>query len=253
MTQNQKANDFLALHKKADPVVLYNIWDAGSAKAVAEAGAKVIATGSWAMAGAHGFDDGQNMPLDLVLAVCERIIANTKLPVTVDFEGGYADDQNGIMQNVTRLMQAGAIGLNFEDQVVGGHGLYQATEQAERIAVVRSAIDAMGVPAVINARTDLFLKDNNTPTHEGMVKEAISRARIYKSAGADCFFIPGTNDVHLIRQICDAVSLPVNVMLMDTAADLTSMANTGVARISFGPAPYFAAMSSINNAASKYF
>jgi len=253
MTQTQKAKAFLALHTNGDPVVLYNVWDAGSAKAVAEAGAKAIATGSWSAAASQGYEDGQNMPLDVALGAVARIVRSTDLPVTVDFEGGFATHPDDVARNVASLLQIGAIGLNFEDQIVGGEGLYDKSTQAARIAAVRLAADHADVPAVINARTDLFLKQSDATKHSDLVDDAISRATIYKEAGADCFFIPGLSDKTLIARICAAVALPVNVMLLDTTADLISIAKTGTARISFGPAPYYAAMTSIGEAASKHF
>ena len=155
MTQTQKAKAFLALHTNGDPVVLYNVWDAGSAKAVAEAGAKAIATGSWSAAASQGYEDGQNMPLDVALGAVARIVRSTDLPVTVDFEGGFATHPDDVARNVASLLQIGAIGLNFEDQIVGGEGLYDKSTQAARIAAVRLAADHADVPAVINARTDL--------------------------------------------------------------------------------------------------
>jgi len=253
MTQTQKAKAFLALHTNGNPVVLYNIWDAGSAKAVSEAGAKAIATGSWSAAASQGYEDGQNMPLDVVLGAVARIVSSTDLPVTVDFEGGFATHPNDVVRNVASLLQTGAVGLNFEDQIIGGEGLYGTATQAARIAAVRFAANHAEVPAVINARTDLFLKQTDTAKHGDLVEDAIHRAAIYKEAGADCFFIPGLSDETLIARICAAVALPVNVMLLDTTADLASIAKTGAARISFGPAPYFAAMASIGGAASKHF
>ncbi len=236
MTQYEKAKKFLTLHRKFNPILLYNIWDLDSAKAVNQAGAEAIATSSWSMAAAQGLEDGQNLPIEYVLEATKNIAASTDLPVTVDFEGGYATERDGIFRNVLRLLQAGAIGLNFEDQVIGGFGLYEASEQAIRIGAVRDAADAVGIPAVINARTDLFLQESDTSKHMDLVDDAIRRAAIYKEAGADCFFIPGATDERLISQICDSVDLPINVMVLDTTSDLTAIIQAGVERISLGPA-----------------
>src|ERR1700754_2141910 len=123
-TQKEKAKLFTSLHIKGSPVILFNIWDAGSARAIEEAGAKAIATGSWSVAAANGFDDGQKVPIDLAFANLERIVSAVGLPVTLDFEGGYATDIAELKENITRLIAAGGIGLNFEDRIVDGDGLH---------------------------------------------------------------------------------------------------------------------------------
>ncbi len=242
MSQAQKARDFADLHVPGKPVVLYNIWDAGGAKAIAEAGAKAVATGSWSVAAAHGYPDGQAIPLEMVLDIVGRITATVDLPVTVDFEGGYAEAPDAVAANVTRLMQAGAIGINFEDQVVGGSGLHAPEAQSARIEAVRRAAEAAGVPLFINARTDLFLKEKDRGKHEGLMAEAKERGAAYAAAGASGFFVPGLMDPGLIGAICEATALPVNTMMLPGAPPAADQAAAGVARISYGPVPYFTAM-----------
>ena len=117
---------FQSLHVPGDPLILYNAWDVGSALAVADAGAKAIATGSLSVAAAQGYDDGEAMPLDLALASATRIAGAVMLPVTIDFEGGYAVDAEAVGENIARLAATGAIGCNFEDQVVGGEEIGRA-------------------------------------------------------------------------------------------------------------------------------
>src|SRR5262245_14198425 len=131
---------FAALHVPGDPVILYNIWDVGSALAVVRAGAKALATGSHPVADAHGWPDGQNVPIDFALANAKRIIAAVDLPLTVDFEGAYSDDPAEGAANVARLAETGAVGCNFEDQVIGGEGLHPLDVQVRRIAAIRSAV-----------------------------------------------------------------------------------------------------------------
>lgn len=247
MSQVKKARDFADLHEPGSPFVLYNIWDAGGAKAIAEAGAKAIATGSWSVAAAHGYSDGQAIPMDLVLQIVSRITATVELPVTVDFEGGYAEAAENVAANVTRVIGAGAIGINFEDQIVGGTGLYSSEVQCVRIDAVRQAAQAADMPLFINARTDLFLKETDRGKHEGLVAEAKDRAAAYAQAGANGFFVPGLVDPDLIGVICEAASLPVNIMMMDGAPSGDALASFGVARISYGPGPYFEAMTGLAN------
>ncbi len=130
MNQAEKAKAFGALHQKGNPVVLYNIWDAGTGKAVSDAGAKALATGSWSVAAAQGYADGEKIPLEALVATVRSITAANDLPLSVDFEGAYSTEKAGAAANAARLIDAGAVGINFEDQVVGGSGLHPIDKQA---------------------------------------------------------------------------------------------------------------------------
>jgi 2-methylisocitrate lyase-like PEP mutase family enzyme len=234
-SQIDRADRFRSLHVPYDPIILYNIWDAGSAKAIVRAGAKAVATSSWSMAAAQGYEDGEQLPLDDALELVGRIVQSVDCPVTVDFEGGYSADPDGVNRNVRRLLELGVIGLNFEDQLMNAPGLYGIDDQVERLRAVRAAADALGVPAFINARTDVFLNAAPDGDHTSLVEEVLARAQAYAEAGADGFFVPGLTDNTLIRIICEAATLPVNVMVAESNGDLPSL---GVSRISFGPNPY---------------
>src|SRR5215216_6126002 len=155
-----KFEAFAALHVPGDPVVLYNIWDVGSALAVVRAGAKALATGSHPVADAHGWPDGQKVPIDFALANAKRIADSTELPLTVDFESAYSIDPKAGADNVVRLAATGAVGCNFEDQVIGGEGVHPLNLQAKRIEAIRRAV---GDQFFINARTDLYIR---TQTHD---------------------------------------------------------------------------------------
>ncbi len=242
MTQAERARHFADLHQPGTPLVLYNIWDAGGAKAVAEAGAKAVATGSWSVAAAQGYGDGEKIPLDFVLQIIERIAATVEVPVTLDFEGGYAEAKEDLAANITRVIETGAVGINFEDQVVGGSGLHPLETQAARIAAIRQAAEAAGVPLFINARTDLFLKERDQDKHADLVAEAKARAAAYAEAGASGFFVPALAKPELIGDICAATDLPVNIMMKDGVPSIAELGSHGVARVSFGPGPYFTAM-----------
>jgi 2-methylisocitrate lyase-like PEP mutase family enzyme len=232
MTYSDRARAFAALHQPGNPVVLYNIWDAGSAKAIAGAGARARATGRFPGAAAQGCADGEQVPLEFVLGNAERIIAATDLPVTIDFEGGYAREPEQLTANVKRLAETGAVGLNFEDQVVGTAGLYSIEEQAKRVAAVRAA----NAEIFVNARTDLFLKEKDASKHAGLVPEALERAAAYAEAGGSGFFVPGLTDPDLVAQVCEASPLPVNTMMRGITLETARQA--GVARASYGPIPH---------------
>lgn len=244
MSQTDKATAFAALHTPGTPVVIYNIWDAGTAKAVAGAGAKALATGSWSVAEAQGYPDGEHIPLNDLLAIATRIVNSTDLPVSIDFEGGYATEPDPLAANITALIGTGAIGLNFEDQVVGTADLHPIDTQAARIQSIRAAADAAGVPLFINARTDLFLK-SKPDTHADHMAEAKDRSAAYAAAGASGFFVPGLTDHDLIRDICDASSLPVNVMMRGALGSVAEVAALGVARASYGPGPFAQSMAQV--------
>ncbi|MDB5690993.1 MAG: phosphonomutase [Alphaproteobacteria bacterium] len=250
MNQGAKARLFVSLHERGNPLILYNAWDAGSAKAVADAGAKAIATGSWSVAAAQGCHDAESLPLDLALANAERVVEAVALPVTIDFEGGYAVAPEALAANMARLAATGAIGCNFEDQVIGGEGLHPVALQAARIRAARAAV---GPDFFINARTDIFLKAKHD-THDGaMVDQALERGRAYAEAGASGFFVPGLADTALLKRVCDASPLPVNFMAFPGAPDHGELAAAGIARISYGPFPYRLALKALKEAAMTVY
>jgi len=249
MSQQEKAKLFQSLHVKGDPVVLYNIWDPGSAKAVADAGAKALATGSAPVAMAQGFGDGEKISMEFALANAKNISASTELPVTLDFEGGYATEPDAIADNIAQALEMGVVGFNFEDQIIGGEGLYDLDTQVKRVAAVRKAIDASGVDAYLNARTDIFLKNKPDTHDEAMVDEAIERAKAFEQAGASGFFAPLLIDAALIGKLCSAVDLPVNILAMLTCPPKAQLAQLGVARISYGPVAYRQLMGTLTESA----
>lgn len=235
MTQADKANAFAALHVPGDPLVLFNIWDPGSAVAVARAGARAIATGSVSVANANGFEDGEDLPIEIALANAERIARAVDLPVTIDFEGGYATDAREVADHAARLSATGAVGCNFEDRVVAGEGMHETVDQARRIAAMREAV---GSAFFINARTDYFLIAKPDAHDEAMADAAIERVRAYADAGASGFFIPGLVDLALVERITKASPLPVNAMTWSGAPTRQQWADAGIARISYGPGPF---------------
>ncbi|MBP1850841.1 isocitrate lyase/PEP mutase family protein [Rhizobium halophytocola] len=249
----ETARTFAALHVKGDPVILYNVWDAGSARAVEAAGATALATGSWSLAAAHGYRDGEAMPFALVETIVDRITASTGLPLSVDFESGYAEAASDVADNLRRLIRIGVVGVNFEDGSGADQSLHPVERQAACIAAMRDVAVAEGIPVFINARTDHFLIESDATRHPALVDAVIARGLAYDSAGADGFFVPGLTDEALIGQICAAVPLPVNVMITGKSPPLLRFAELGVARVSHGPGPYRKAMSGLTEAARAAF
>jgi len=252
MNRKAQARQFHELHIKGAPCILYNIWDAGSALAVEIAGAKAIATGSYSVAAAHGYDDGEAIPLELLERIVERIGATVGVPITVDFEGGFAVSPGDVADNVSRMLDVGAIGINFEDRVVDGEGLHDITAQSARIQAIRDMADQRDLPLFINARTDLFLQSEPSE-HSKYLSDAIARARSYRAAGANGFFVPGLIDRDLIIELCEAVELPVNIMMMEGAPSVIELDNLGISRVSFGPGPYFSTMTALSESAKAVY
>jgi 2-methylisocitrate lyase-like PEP mutase family enzyme len=240
-----KFETFAALHVPGDPIVLYNIWDVGSALAVVAAGAMALATGSHPVADANGWPDGQQVPLNFALANATRIVDAIELPLTVDFEGAYSVDAEQGAANVAELKTTGAVGCNFEDQIVGGEGLHPLDLQVTRIRAIRHAA---GSDFFINARTDLFLK---TQTYDdALVNQVVERGKAFADAGASGFFVPRLSDPKQIERVVGEVPLPLNVIAFPGAPEKKVWVDAGVARISHGPFPHRALMATLKDMAS---
>lgn len=253
MTHPDRAAQFAALHAPGTPLILYNIWDAGSAQAVAKGGAPAIATGSWAVAQTHGFVDGETMPLGQSLAILGTVTGAVDLPVTFDFEAGYAATLADLANNTRKVIDAGAIGINFEDQVIGGDGLVPTEDQCARIAAIRQTANDAGIALFINARTDVFFKGAAPDTHPDLMAEALNRAHAYVEAGANGLFVPGLADPELIGQLCQQSPCPVNIMCNANSPDIAALTRLGAARISHGPGPFIQLMAELSNRAAAIY
>ena len=214
-----------ALQVPGTPLVLPNVWDADSAKAVEAAGFPVVATSSLAVAAVLGLPDGDKAPADEMFAAARRIVDAVSVPVTVDAEGGYRLPPAEL---VVRLLEIGAVGLNFEDSDYSGTGLHSVEAQAERIAGIRAAA---GSELVINARIDVFL---GQPDQESVFAEAVERGRAYREAGADSVYPIFLRPNDLIREFVRTVGGAVNVSALPGGPGISGLAELGVARISMG-------------------
>lgn len=241
-TLQEKAAIFHQAHVKGNPLVLVNVWDAGSAQAIQSTGATAIATGSWSVAAAHGEPDGEAMPFQLVLANLARITKSVELPVTLDIEGGYGRSASAVKENVSHVIHHGAVGINIEDQLPDGAGLYDVEEQCLRLSAAREAAEQAGIPLFINARTDIFLQNAPERHNHALLEEALIRSKAYAEAGASGLFVPGLQNQQLIQELCERSSLPVNVMVTSHETSPKQLGVLGVARVSYGPYPYLQAM-----------
>ena len=238
---------FKALHVPGDPLVLFNIWDAGSAKAVAGAGARAIATGSFGVAEAQGFKDGEDFSIEDALRNLERIARVTDLPVTLDFETGYGDTPAQVAASVRRARDAGAAGINQEDRMPGEAALLPLAQAAERVAAAASS------GLFVNARCDVYRGVKPEDYHQGLIDAVFERGAAYAKAGASGLFVPFLGDHAIITEICRASSLPVNVLWGPGRGTRAELAALGVARISYGHGPWAAAMDWVAGQAKAVF
>lgn len=253
VTQQARAELFRSLHVPGEPLVLVNVWDAGSARVVADAGAKAIATASWSVAAAHGYADGEQVPLQLALDNFKRIVAAVALPVSIDLERGYGRNPEEVSRSVTAAISAGAVGCNIEDSRADGGGLVAVSEQVKRLAAARAAADRSGLTFYINARMDLFLRTPAAQHDQGLLADALDRAAAYVDAGASGIFVPGLAEERLIERFCAGCQRPVNIIAAPGAPSLGRLAALGVARVSHGPGPYRRAMQRLEEEARAVY
>jgi 2-methylisocitrate lyase-like PEP mutase family enzyme len=243
----QLARTLRGLHHGSKPLLLPNVWDAASATAVEEAGFPAIATSSLAVAASLGFPDTDVMPAAAAFDAISRISSAVDLPVSADLEAGY---RLPAMELVERLVEAGAVGCNLEDTDHHGADLLVPTErQAERLRTIREASERTGVPVVINARIDVFLRDWDEPPSR--LPEAIRRGKAYLAAGADCLYPIGLTDPVSIESFVREVQGPVNIWLRPDGPSRETLAALGVARISLAAGLFRRAMAEVKRALSE--
>ncbi len=251
MVQQTKAMAFRAMHTPEKPLILYNVWDAGSAAAVAKSGARALATSSWSIAAAHGFADGEQIDVEALLTAIGRICSSTELPVSVDLESGYGVDAKAVARAVEQAIEAGAIGCNLEDSYPETGKLRDLEEQCERLREARSVAYAMLPGFFLNARTDLFFQSTPDRHDDSLVDQALARAIAYVDAGADGLFAPGLTNLRLIERLVERCPIPVNIMRIGDTPAIIDLVAAGVARISHGPAPFIAAMARLEHEARE--
>jgi 2-methylisocitrate lyase-like PEP mutase family enzyme len=239
--QQQKAESLRALHHGADPLILANAWDVASARIVEQAGFPAIATSSAGVAFSLGYTDGQKIPPLEMFAAIARIARAVKVPVTADAEAGYGKNPGDAVLTVRRVIESGAVGMNFEDATgEPDHPLFELPLQVERIRAIRAAANSTGIAFVLNARTDTYLLQIGEP--EKRYDETVRRLSAYRDAGADCVFVPGLRDAATIGRLVADVKCPVNILGGPGTPSVRELAKLGVKRISLGSGPMRAAM-----------
>ena len=227
----QHAETLLALHQPGNPVVLPTVWDAWSARLAVDAGFVALTVGSHPMADSVGKADQEGMSFDDVVTRVKQITSAVDVPVSVDLESGYAEPATRL---ITGLLEAGAVGLNIEDTVHSEGGrLRSSSEHAELVGALRKAADAAGVHVVVNARTDLFIRQDGDESDR--VDRAIARMKEAAAAGADSLYPVGRHDSDTLRRLATELPLPINAIALPEQDDPASFGPLGVGRISFGP------------------
>jgi 2-methylisocitrate lyase-like PEP mutase family enzyme len=227
----ERAQALLALHQPGNPVILPTVWDAWSARLAVDAGFAALTVGSHPLADSIGKADQEGMTFEDVLTRVKQITAAVDVPISVDIESGYGESPTRL---ITGLLDAGAVGLNIEDTVHSEGGrLRSSSEHAELVGALREAADAAGVHVVINARTDLFLRQDGDESDR--VDRAIARLRESAAAGADSLYPVGRHDPDTLRRLATELPLPINAIALPDQSDPASFGPLGVGRISFGP------------------
>jgi 2-methylisocitrate lyase-like PEP mutase family enzyme len=227
----ERADALLGLHQPGNPVILPTVWDAWSARLAVDAGFSALTIGSHPLADSVGKADQEGMTFDDVLSRVKQITAAVDVPISVDLESGYGEAPTRLIEG---LLDAGGVGFNIEDTVHSEGGrLRSANEHAELVGALRAAADATGVHVVINARTDLFLRQDGDESDR--VDRAIARLTQAAQAGADVLYPVGFHDSDTLRRLASELPLPINAIALPDQSDPASFGPLGVARISFGP------------------
>ncbi|PXW97906.1 isocitrate lyase/PEP mutase family protein [Mycolicibacterium moriokaense] len=227
----QRAETLLALHQPGNPVILPTVWDAWSAHLAVEAGFAALTIGSHPMADSIGRPDGEGMSFDEALTRVKQITDAAPVPISVDIESGYGEEPSRLIDG---LLEAGAVGLNIEDTVhKEGKRLRSPSEHAELVGALRAAADAAGVHVVVNARTDVFMREDSDAANR--FDDAVARLRLCVEAGADSLYPVGRHDPDTLRRLTSELPLPVNAIALPDQDDPATFGPLGVGRISFGP------------------
>jgi 2-methylisocitrate lyase-like PEP mutase family enzyme len=250
ISQQTKAALFRDLHHAPPILILPNAWDAASAKLFELAGFKAIGTTSAGIAHSLGYIEPQRISREEMLQSVRRITKSVQLPVSADMEAGYAFTSEGVAETVKGVIAAGAVGINLEDSPGdAGNPLVDPALHAAKIRAARAAADALGMPFVINARTDVYL----FAVGESSIRfdNAVRRANAYRKAGADCLFVPGVADPEIIARLVREIHGPVNILANPGVPSATELERLGVVRVSMGSGPMRATMALVRRIAKE--
>jgi len=248
-SQKEKAEDFRALHHGKRILVLPNAWDVPSARVFEDAGFPAVATSSAGMLVSLGYPDGEVIDKQEFVSAVGRIARVLSVPLSADIVAGFGKTTKEVLATVKAILKAGAIGVNIEDFIHATRKLHPVERQIENVKAIRKVAETTGIPLVINARTDaLRFADGD---EEARFKEATRRAIAYRDAGANCVYPMGLIDGASIARFVKALDFPINVMVRKGLPPISELQRLGVARVSFGPTPSYAAMGLLKRAAKE--
>jgi 2-methylisocitrate lyase-like PEP mutase family enzyme len=230
---------FLKLHQADEPLLLGNAWDVTSAKLLERNGLKAIATSSAAVARSMGYEDGENIPFELLLQIAKRIKSQISIPFSVDMERGYSSDIAGIVQNIEKLHDIGVVGINIEDSGINEKRKLQSEADFQKtLSSIANQLSQKNIKLFINARTDGFLLNLPSP-----LQETLKRIKAYEKTGIDGIFVPFIREKSAIKEVVEATELPINVLGVPGLPSFKELSDLGVKRISMG--------SSLHNSMTK--
>ncbi len=250
--QKQLAETFRQAHRPPPLLLLPNAWDAMSARQFEAAGFGAVATTSGGVAWSLGFPDGESAPWPEVVAATERIVRAVRVPVTADIEAGYGETPDQVGKRITEILQTGVVGFNIEDGTTSPDQPVRSIEDASaRIRAARGAAVTAGVPVVINARVDLYIKNVGDPASR--FAETVKRGKAYLAAGADCIYPFGLADMEIIERLVKALdNTPINIVARPDTP-MAALERIGVARISIASGATLAVMSMIKKIGEELY
>jgi 2-methylisocitrate lyase-like PEP mutase family enzyme len=243
-TQSEKAQAFAQLHTAPEILSVVNVWDVVSAKAIADLPeTRALATAGHSIAATFGYEDGEKIPLDVMLDMVRRIAEAVDLPVSVDLDSGFGNPG----ETARKAIAAGAVGANMEDR------LKPLAESVAAVEAVIAAGAAAGVPFVLNARTDAFVRGGDRPASES-VADAVERGRAYLEAGATTVFVPGILDADVTRDLVAGIGeRKISVIGLPGSLSAPEYEALGVARISYGPMTQRVALTALQDVAKDLY
>ena len=248
-SQKGKAEDFRALHRGKRILILPNGWDVPSARVFEDAGFPAVATSSAGMLVSLGYPDGEVISRDEFVSAVGRIARVLSVPLSADIVAGFGKTTREVVATVKAILNMGAVGINIEDFAHATKKLYPIERQVENVKAILKLGETTGIPLVINARTDALRFAEGDEL--ARFKEAIRRATAYRDAGADCVYPMGLVDLASIASFVKALDFPINVMVRKGLPPVSELQRLGVARVSFGPSPSYAAMGLLKRAATE--
>ena len=249
--QQEKAKQFYNLHHSGRLLILPNIWDCLGANLLESLHYPAIATASASVAFTNGYDDGQRISFDSVLALLKKIVSSVSIPVSADIESGFAESDLQLEENTKQLLATGIVGINIEDTDKKTNSILPVETQCEKIKLIKKVSQAVGVPLFVNARADVYLRGKDFDTPESKFEEALKRGRAYKAAGADCFYPIAMTRQEDIKRMVKQLQMPVNVITIPGIPELNVLNEIGVARVSLGPSFLKIAIKAMKNLALK--